>query len=83
MPTENPIRKLYQPCLDQKTDEWILHVPSSQVSKKIDGNYEVRLPLYLTRTYLSIGGAGLPPKKESSIDVRLGLKIKEVSHVYI
>ncbi len=65
MPTENPIRKLYQPRLDQKTDEWILHVPSSQVSEKVDGNYEVRLPLYLTRTYLSIGGAILrPPRRK-------------------
>jgi len=61
MPIENPIRNLYKPRFDQKTDEWILRVPSSQVSKKVDGNYEVRLPLYLARTYLSIGGAILRP----------------------
>ena len=29
---------------------------------------------------LSSGGCGLPPKKESSIDVRLELKIKGVNH---
>jgi hypothetical protein len=61
MPIENPIRNLYRPRLDQKTDEWVVFVPSSKVSKRVDGNYEVRLPLYLTRTYLSIGGAILRP----------------------
>ncbi len=68
MPTENPIRSEYQPQFDQKTDEWILHVPSGKVCKKEDGYYEVRLPLYLTRTYLSIGGAILRPMRRQYRD---------------
>lgn len=68
MSTENPIRSEYQPRLDQKTDEWILHVPSDQVRKREDGYYEVRLPLYLTRTYLSIGGAILRPMRRQYRD---------------
>lgn len=61
MPISNPIRSQYQPKFDQKTDEWILLVPKANVRKRKDGRWEVRLPLYLTRTYLSIGGAVLRP----------------------
>jgi hypothetical protein len=61
MPVSNPIRVKYQPRFDDKTDEWIVRIPRKKVRMEEDGFCEVRLPLYLTRTYLSIGGAILRP----------------------
>jgi hypothetical protein len=63
MPTTNPIRKEYQPLFDEKRDEWVLRVPEDHVKQRNDGAYEVRLPLYLTRTYLPVGGAILRPMR--------------------
>jgi len=64
MPASNPIRVKYQPHFDDKTDEWIVRIPSKKVRRVENGSYEMRLPLYLTRTYLSIGGAILRPLRK-------------------
>jgi 5-methylcytosine-specific restriction endonuclease McrA len=61
MPASNPIRVKYQPNFDDRTDEWVVSIPSNKVRRLGNGSYKVRLPLYLTRTYLSIGGAILRP----------------------
>jgi hypothetical protein len=62
MVIRNPIRKTYKPMFNGKTDEWVLQIPRKNVIDR-DEYYEVRLPLYLTRTYLSLGGAILRPKR--------------------
>jgi hypothetical protein len=64
MPASNPVRVKYQPRFDDKTDEWIVRIPSKKVRMVENGSYEVRLPFYLTRTYLSIGGAILRPLRK-------------------
>lgn len=64
MPAKNPIRVRYQPRFDDKTDEWIIYVPGNKVQMVKNGFFEVRLPLYLTRTYLSTGGAILRPLRK-------------------
>ena len=61
MPITNPIRQEYQPTFDPSTDEWVLRVPKSSIKALDDAHSEIRLPLYLTRTYLSLGGAILRP----------------------
>lgn len=45
----------YKPTFDQERDEWVLQVPSTAVIRKSDDFYEVRLPVYASRT-LAIGG---------------------------
>ena len=52
MPKTNPIRIRYDPRFDTNADEWILRVPKDCVQEK-EAYYEVRLPLYLAKTYLS------------------------------
>ena len=68
MPITNPVRIEYDPDFDQSTDEWILRVPKRAVHQKEDGSYEIRLPIYLTRTYLSPGGAILRPLRKKYRD---------------
>ena len=63
MPITNPVRIEYNPDFDESSDEWTLRVPKRAVHQKEDGSYEIRLPIYLTRTYLSPGGAILRPKR--------------------
>ena len=61
MPISNPIRKEFQPRFDENTDEWVLRVSDKHVRTLGEGYSEIRLPLYLTRTYLAPGGAVLRP----------------------
>ena len=65
MAIRNPIRQQYNPEFDENNDEWILQVPANKVSIQNNGNYEIRLPIYLTRTFLSIGGSILRPKRRA------------------
>ena len=64
MPTKNLIRSTYEPSFDEKREDWVVRVPRERVLEREDGSYEVRLPIYLTRTYLSPGGAILRPKMQ-------------------
>ena len=61
MPISNPIRIEFQPKFDENTDEFVLRVSDEHIQNLGDGYSEVRLPIYLTRTYLAPGGSVLRP----------------------
>lgn len=64
MPKSESFVSKYKPTLDQLTDELVLQVPSSAVTRKSVDVYEVRLPVYAGRA-LAIGGNILrKPRKE-------------------
>ena len=62
---------MYKPRFDQEHDEWVLQVPSNAVRRKSKRFYEVRLPLYASRT-LAIGGNILRNLRKEYRDWLLG-----------
>jgi hypothetical protein len=67
MPNTESFTAKYKPTFDPERDEWSLQVPSSAVTLKQDGSYEIRLPLYASRA-LAVGGNILRPKRKEYRD---------------
>ena len=57
----------YKPYYDEDSDEWVLQLPSSAVTKSSDAAYEIRLPIYAGRA-LAIGGNTLRPQRKKYRD---------------
>ena len=55
MTKDNSFMSRYKPVFDQERDEWILQVPAGAVTQRSNDLYEVRLPVYASRT-MAIGG---------------------------
>jgi len=58
---------IYKPVFSEKDNEWILEIPKEAVTRKSNGNFDVRLPVYAARA-LAVGGNILRPKRKEYRD---------------